>query len=238
MRLLVLLAALGSASASAAQDGDFHLSRGGSYFSAINGVLGVGVGIGAFLIPQGFSTRDKDWATGGAAGAGFLALFLGGGLTAAHLTDPSPPMAWHATFAGLTGALAAVNLVAALGITGAYPTLLTFTGGYCAAAILDLALPKADAFSWSGFWVSMLATVVPETILGLVGLVSRLGGPTFTALMLAFPLVGMVLSRLALAFADPFDPWEEDEPKPKLPPVRPYVTAGPSGATVGFAVIW
>ena len=102
LRLTVVLAALSALPALGQTQPSgisFPLTKGGVHLIAINGVVGASAGSLIFISAL-TGGPNRDLAVGGSAAVGLLALFLGSGLTAGHLLDPTPPMAWSSFFAG------------------------------------------------------------------------------------------------------------------------------------------
>jgi hypothetical protein len=235
-RLALALVALAASTASAEEPFGFELSKGGKYLFAINGVLGATLGsVSVLSTLTGGPTRDV--ALGAAQAVGLLTVFLGGGLTAGHLLEPTPPMAWSSFFAGIAGAGLGLGIMTTFS-TGApfEAVLLGSTVGYVLGAGLDLALPGQATMSWIEFWVPVVFAVIPGGAL-FFGMATMSGPPReLVALVMMYPVASFLITRGILGFIQPFQPWVDD----LKPPFRaaPIIGFTPSGAMVGIAANW
>ncbi len=240
-RLALAVAALAASSASAQSEPrawSFPMTRGANHLLATHGAIGAGAA-SIFLLGYLTGGPSRNLFVGGAGAVGLLALFLGGGLTAGHLLEPTPPMAWSTVFAGAAGAAVGLGAIVLASPTGATfeNVMLGMALGYLAGAVLDLALPNRSTMSWKEFWVPMVVSIVPGAVLFLVGTVGNaFRSREFVIGALVYPLAAFLVTRAIVAFADPFDPWVDD----LVPPFRaePILSVSPSGAMVGIAATW
>ena len=234
---LALLLALCAAPAFG-QELSFDLTKGGVHVVATNTVIGVGAA-SIVLIAGLTGGPNRDVTFAGAAAIGIVALFLGGGLTAGHLLDPTPPMAWSTVITGAAGAAVGLGVMIMAFPFGATveSVMLAMSLGYLVAAALDLALPGRDSMSWKDFWLPILVAAVPGAALVAVGTIGNaFRSQGFVVLTLVYPVFALLATRAILAAAQPFAPWFDD----LKPPFRaePIIAITPSGAMVGLAATW
>ena len=216
----------------------WDMTKGSKHLLATSAIAGAGAASGVF-IAMAASGPGRDLVFAGAATVGLIALFMGGGLTAGHLFDPTPPMAWSTFFAGAAGATVAMCAMT-LGMSPPSPEviILGMSLGYVLAAGIDLLLPGRSTMSWKEFWIPMLASIIPGGALILGGVLSNafFRNPELLAATLIYPLASFLITRAILAFTQPFDPWVDD----LKPPFRaePIIGLSPSGARVGLAATW
>jgi hypothetical protein len=247
-KLTLLLAALAASSAlgedeameeeASASGLKLELTKGGNHLFAINGVIGAGSATVLFI--SGLTGgANQNLPLSGAAAVGMLALFLGGGLTAGHLLDPTPPMAWSSFFAGVGGAGIGLGLmVLNFRTTTVEAVMLAMAIGYLVGAGLDLAMPGRDSLSWKDFWLPMLVSVIPGAALIAIGsTTTAFRSIEFTTVVILYPLVSFLVTRGVLSVVRPFDPWFDDL-QPPFFRAEPMISITPSGATVGLVATW
>lgn len=242
MRTLALLAAFLLAPGAFAEEAStgsgisFPISKGGKHLIGIGALIGTGAGSIIFIAGL-TGGPNRDLAVAGGAAIGMVALFLGGGLTAGHLLDPTPPMAWSSFFAGAAGAGVGLGLMVTsfpFGPPSVEAVILSMAIGYALGAGIDLALPGRDTLSWKDFWVPMVVSIVPGAAIIFLGAVtSAFRAPEFAVVAMFYPVVSFLVTRGILAAVRPFDPWFDD----LAPPFRaePIITFNSSGASIGIA---
>ena len=218
---------------------EFSRTKGANHLIGINGVLGAGAASIIFIAAL-TAGPNRNLAVSGSAAVGMVALFLGGGLTAGHLLDPTPPMAWSSFWAGSSGAFLGLGLLIFAyprGLPSVELPMLAMALGYVVGAGLDLALPGRDTLSWKDFWVPMVVAFIPGGALIIGGILSNsFRSPEFTAVAIFYPVVAFLTTRAIISAIRPFEPWFDD----LQPPFRaePFISIGPSGAMVGIAANW
>ncbi len=220
----------------------WDMTKGSKHLLATSAIAGVGAA-SIFFISMATSGPRRDLVLAGAVTVGLVALFAGGGLTAGHLFDPTPPMAWSTFFAGAAGAAVALCAMTVLNpMTTSPPStevlILGMSLGYLLGAGIDLLLPGRSTMSWKEFWIPMLVSIIPGGVMSLVGLVTNAFAfnPALITAVVIYPLASFLITRAILAFVQPFDPWVDD----LKPPFRaePMIGLSPSGAMVGLAATW
>lgn len=217
-------------------------AKGGTHLIGIGGVIGTGAAIVALAgALTRFPQLDGDLVLSGAGAGGLFALFLGGGLAAARLLDPTPPAAWGSFWAGTAGAGIGLKLAidargGTFGSVSSDLVLLASALGYLAGSAIYLALPDAQTLSWKEFWVTVGPGALVGGVLAAVGLTQGFSSTALIWATIVSPVAVILALRLAFAFWQPFDPWVDD----LKPPFRaqPIIALAPTGASVGIAGSW